>query len=237
MKGFFNIVEYFLRDLKMSYFLDQVDNDGNSPLHLAASKGHLSIVECLLDYGCSLSSKNREGITALELSCRKGYFDISKSLIMHYSNLKQQSDNDFDSSSKSDDKNAQNNADNPLHIACYEGAYEVVRLLLSKGAKIDALNNEGKNCLDIAISRGHREVVKVLLEDENWNKLVLTSVDERSDLKLNVTNLGFHRQITRFKSRGKKENPQLVAMFENKMWESINIILDKAKNGDDYDFR
>ena len=41
------------------------------------------------------------------------------------------------------------------------GANEVVSLLLEKGAAIDTLNAEKKNCLDIAIERDKKEVIKV----------------------------------------------------------------------------
>ena len=34
------------------------------------------------------------------------------------------------------------------------------------------MNSKRKNCLDIAISRGHREVIRVLLNDPKWNKLI-----------------------------------------------------------------
>jgi ankyrin repeat protein len=144
VKGYFNIVEHFLKDLKLGALLESTDNNMNTALHLTAQNGHLSIVNLLLDYGADIYAKNDNNNTALELSCRKGYFEISKMLINRYSQM---------SSTQSD-----KSGENPLHVACYEGAHEVVKLLLLKGAPIDRLNDENKNCLDIAISRGHREV-------------------------------------------------------------------------------
>lgn len=229
VKGHFNIVEYFLRDLKIAYFLEQLDNDANTPLHLASLHGHLSIVDILLAYGADLNAKNRQGNTALELSCRKGFFDISKTLIMHYTSIQSMGSDSVGSGSGNDE--------NPLHIACHEGAHEVVDLLLSKGAPIDLVNKGNKNCLDISIAKGHREVVRVLLNHSRWNELIHTSVNDRSDLKVNVTNLAFKNQINRYKSSGRKENPQLVAMFEHKMWDSIKIVLDKCRKDNQYDFR
>lgn len=38
-KGYHNIVEYFLRDVKFVSFLEAIDNDANSALHLAAEQG------------------------------------------------------------------------------------------------------------------------------------------------------------------------------------------------------
>lgn len=129
-KGFFNIIEYFLRDLKIYYFMDQIDRDFNTPLILAAVNGHLSIVEILLEHGADLNAKNRQGSTALELSCRKGFFEISKVLISRYSIMQAGGHHEA----------GVGIAEYPLHIACFEGAYEVVELLLSKGAEIDVLN-------------------------------------------------------------------------------------------------
>lgn len=48
----------------------------------------------------------------------------------------------------------------PLHVACEEGHTEVVQLLLSKGAKLAALNYKGENCLDIAIAEDRRYLIE-----------------------------------------------------------------------------
>jgi ankyrin repeat protein len=146
-KGFFNIVEYFLKDKHMNAFVEQSDNSTNTALHLATLNGHSGIVSMLLEHGADVNAKNEDNNTALDLSCRKGYFEISKVLINSYASIGQQTERANE---------------NPLHVACYEGAHEVVKLLLLKGAAIDRLNDENKNCLDIAISRGHREVTNYL---------------------------------------------------------------------------
>jgi ankyrin repeat protein len=44
------------------------------------------------------------------------------------------------------------------------GAFEVVRLLLERGADVEAKDNNGKNSLQEAARYGHDEVVKLLLE-------------------------------------------------------------------------
>lgn len=84
IKGYHNIVEYFLRDIKFVSFLEAVDNDSNSSLHFAAENGHSSIVQLLLEFGCDVESKNELNLTPLDLSCRQGFFEISKMLIMRY---------------------------------------------------------------------------------------------------------------------------------------------------------
>ncbi len=154
--GYYNIIEYFLKYRKKTVFLEQADFNSNTSLHLATYGGHSSIVGLLLTYNADCNARNEDNATALDLSCRLGFFDISKMLISCYLV--------FD--------NEHSNHDYPLHVACNEGAHEVVKLLLEKGALIDKLNNENQNCLDIAIAKKHREVIKVLLNDPNWRLLI-----------------------------------------------------------------
>ena len=225
IKGFFNIVEYFLKDLKMKYLLEVLDKDLNSPLHLASSNNHLSIVNLIIDVAVGVidfGAKNKEGHTALELSCRKGFFEISKTLINR--NPKQ----------IEAEKNVN---DDPLHVACNEGSYEVVRLLLAKGAPIDIFNNENKNCLDIAIEKGHREVIKVLLEDPNWHKLFLPEIKLEKNEIQTTKKLNSIGSNTSNNNHLVKESPQFNAMYEKKMWDLLKIVLDNCHKEEDFEFK
>ncbi len=44
----------------------------------------------------------------------------------------------------------------PLLLAARSGQDGVVRLLLERGADVMATDADGRNCLDIAIDKGHR---------------------------------------------------------------------------------
>ncbi len=207
-----------------------LDNSSNSPLHLAVLNGHSTIVKSLIEFGADVTVKNEEDLSPLDYSCRKGYFEISKNIIASQAVADEESDG-----SSHVDVN-----DHPLHVACFEGAHEVVKLLLLQGAQIEKLNKENKNCLDIAISRGHKEVIRVLLDDKNWSKLFRTdSNDQRrlgitdsdalsrlADTELDIKNAEAY-QVSVSKDKP-KENPQLVALSDAKMWEMLKIILDKS---------
>jgi ankyrin repeat protein len=138
-----------------------------------------------------------------------------------------------------------------LHLAAYEGAAEVVKLLLLKGVPIDQLNNENRNCLDIAISRGQREVIRVLLNDENWAKLIrfndrdkvedadeylLTVVAQNSTQDNDSSQLGFESAKKEDKIKKAVENPQLVALYDAKMWDIFKLLLDKCVTYKEVDF-
>ena len=122
-KGYFNICEYFLKEKKLVLFVELFDNNSNSALHLATLNGHSSIVSLLCEHGADSKKKNDEHVTPFEISCRKGYFEISKILIENYDPR----------------ENLSNSEDYPLHTACYEGAHEVVRVLLQKGSFLSVI--------------------------------------------------------------------------------------------------
>ena len=180
----------------------------------------------LLKYIQDCNLRNEDNATALDLSCRKGFFEISKKLLSRYSVI------DIDHS----------NNDYPLHVACNEGSHEVVRLLLEKGAIIDMVDKENKNCLDIAIAKGHRDVIKILLRDPKWYKLIRVNNDYEDKVQI-VTSITNESSITQNDNVPHErlkiiENPQLVGLFEKQMWDIIELILDKCiTSADTADFR
>ncbi|KAI5475650.1 hypothetical protein MNV49_001067 [Pseudohyphozyma bogoriensis] len=57
--------------------IDAVDGYGYTPLHLAADRGHLKVVEVLVKAGADTSIKEEEGMTALELAEEAGHVEIA----------------------------------------------------------------------------------------------------------------------------------------------------------------
>jgi ankyrin repeat protein len=102
-KGFLNVVEFFLKDKKLKSFLEFVDNNSNTCLHVATYNGHFSIAQILLDNGVNVTAVNEKNLSALDISCRKGFFEISKILISYYATMDE--------------------CESPLQTACYEGIY------------------------------------------------------------------------------------------------------------------
>ncbi|XP_021915720.1 tyrosine-protein kinase shark isoform X4 [Zootermopsis nevadensis] len=119
-------------------------------LHRATKEGNYTVVSELLKCGYrSLEAKNQEGQTAVHLASRMGKDDILKKLIESGANI-----------------NCRDTAGyTPLHYACQSNLPSTVRVLVQIGfANIQARNSDtGWVPLHEAASRGHKEVVRVLL--------------------------------------------------------------------------
>ena len=116
------------------------------------------------------------------------------------------------------------------------------------GIPIDQLNNENQNCLDVAISRKQREVIYVLFNNENWHKLI--RITNKIEDEPHLESVLIHQSTQDTFPNDKKahpraeeedvekciENPQIVALFNSKMWDVFKIILDKCVSPTELDF-
>ncbi len=117
-------------------------------LEEAVAKGHVKMVEMLLDAGAGANSRFRSGATALDATALMGRVDIAELLI-----------------TKGADVNSLNKfGATPLHGAALGGHLAVVNLLIVKGADINAQEGQsGATPLYMAASFGHEDVVAALL--------------------------------------------------------------------------
>ena len=99
-----------------------------TPLHLATYRPRPKIVQVFLDHGARVDSKNDQGETPLHLVSRAKY-DPKDVLIARLL-----LDRGGDANAKRHDYCA------PLHGVAYSGRFEVVRVLIDHGAKMDAVD-------------------------------------------------------------------------------------------------
>lgn len=138
-----------------------------TPLHWAARNGHLEIAEILISRGADLDAEDPAYSTPLYLAAEEGYPKVVEFLI-----------------SKGAEVNVKSSWSGytPLHRAAWgpvalrkhiggrtvweaelnENYLKIVGVLLEKGAKVNARDNDGETPLDQAMKNGEKEIVDLL---------------------------------------------------------------------------
>ncbi|NWX47708.1 ANKR6 protein, partial [Steatornis caripensis] len=200
-----NVVQLINKGAKVA-----VTKHGRTPLHLAAHKGHLHVVQILLKAGCDLDIQDDGDQTALHRAAVVGNTDVIAALIQEGCALDRQ-DKDgntalheacwhgFSQSAKVLVKAganvlAKNKAGNtPLHLACQNSHSQSTRVLLLGGSRADLKNNAGDTCLHVAARYNHLPIIRVLLS-------AFCSVHEKNqagDTALHVAAALNHRKVVK----------------------------------------
>jgi len=199
------------------------NSKGATPLHYAASEGHNDIVELLIERGANVNATDRgKGGTPLDYAYwgdqeevietlnehnaqrehEKGGKGIGQSSLIHDAAL----DGDIDEVQRQLDAGVDPNLKSskgatPLFYAVYGGHLEIVELLITRGADVNAayLNN---SVLDQAHSYDDQEIVELL---ELHGAEVADKVSGKGDGKgksafLSITNFGDGDIIVEFDS-------------------------------------
>lgn len=140
---------------------------GYTPLHSVALSGDLETAECLLKHGCLPNSLDNQDICPLFCASTTGNFAVAKLLLLSDSVVVDQQAADGSSS---------------LHVACQEGYFDIVKLLLASGADQNLQAKDGFTPLISACQNGHLDIVRLLIE--NGADISLTTIDSFSILHL-----------------------------------------------------
>ncbi|CAF1088242.1 unnamed protein product [Adineta steineri] len=133
-------------------YIDAQNEDGKTPLHLAAEQGHASCIQMLLNYGANVLLVNYLGQLPLHSAIQNGHSQCADLLIknsitymteFHSVLLRRQS---------------------PLITACQNGFVDIVQLLISQNIGVDFDIEKEENPLEIAIKYRQIETIHVLLE-------------------------------------------------------------------------
>lgn len=165
----------------LRYDLVYVDNqsaEGNTPLRLAAARGHLSFVMLLLSYGADVNRANEYGWTALHFAVKEGHLSIVHALLAHHATssrtklgrtplmlaAQQGHDSIVHLLSQQYTTNEQDNAGwTALHLATYGNHVSVMKILLAQKADLLLTTEVGNTILMIACNEGHIEAAHFLL--------------------------------------------------------------------------
>ncbi|MBL6621577.1 MAG: ankyrin repeat domain-containing protein [Rickettsiales bacterium] len=121
------------------------NDEGKTPLHEAAKKGNLEIINLLLGLQVQIEAKDEEGKTPLHEAAQYGHYNSAQRLIAARANV------------NAVDKNGKT----PLHKAFkYLRNPKIIELLINSGANIEAKDKEGKtpiNSLDVENLDTHKQ--------------------------------------------------------------------------------
>lgn len=121
------------------------------PIHLAVISGNLSMLKLLLDMDpLSAVILSPDGATAIGMAAEYGRLNMVR-LFLTYK--------DVDVNCKDEE-----NFYTPIHQAAENGHTEIVRALLSHGALIDPVDDDGITPLWSAVHDGYHEIVQLLID-------------------------------------------------------------------------
>ncbi|KAK7846681.1 ankyrin repeat-containing protein [Quercus suber] len=143
----------FVREVteKCSSTIDQEDDLGWTPLHIAAQLGNEKYVKLLLENGNSPAyEKNKEGLSALHIAAKKGNVNVMKELITTCPDIYEFLDP---------------KGQTALHVAAESGEKEAVEFFLKRPefeSLINEQDKEGNTPMHLAAINGHIEIAYLL---------------------------------------------------------------------------
>ena len=154
--GHNNLVRVLIEDFQFNVNESQT-NQGRTPLHVACLQGHTDLVrELVSKHKADCSAKDKENEDALMYAVYGGHNNLVRVLIEEFQFNVNESQT--------------NQGRTPLHVACLQGHTDLVRELVKKHkADRSAKNKENEDALMYAVYGGHSSLVRVLIEEFQFN--------------------------------------------------------------------
>uniref|UniRef100_A0A3B5LX03 Transient receptor potential cation channel, subfamily A, member 1b n=1 Tax=Xiphophorus couchianus TaxID=32473 RepID=A0A3B5LX03_9TELE len=154
--GRINTCHRLLESITDSRLLNEGDERGLTPLHLASKAGHTKVVQLLLRKG-ALFHSDYKGWSCLHHAASEGYTQTMDILLSANPKLLDKTDEDGNTA---------------LHIAARSGHVAAVRMMLVRGAEI-VLNKNDTSFLHEALQNGRKEVANAVIDSERQEALPL----------------------------------------------------------------
>ena len=177
--GKIDTIQYLIEEFAVD--VNSQDNEGDTPLHIAAMLGHVDVIKCLIEARCDPLCKNIYGNTPAHLAALNGClpalkyfieqlkFDLSITneegqVVIHYAccirnvdiarYLVEECAVDIDINCIDREGNT------PLLKAAMNGRLTIIEYLIKQGCDPEQSNTYGNTPLHLAASNGHLSVVK-----------------------------------------------------------------------------
>lgn len=129
--------------------VNQACPKGITPLIAASSRGFVEVARVLLASGADVTVRSNNQDSALSMAVYKSHSRVALLLI--------EAGHPVDQEDKA--------GDTPMLDAAKNGLLPVVKALHARGASVSTKNRGGKNALQLALDKGHAEVVQFLLSN------------------------------------------------------------------------
>ncbi|KAJ5764963.1 hypothetical protein N7520_004522 [Penicillium odoratum] len=150
--GFYDVIQ---KALSGAFNLDERNYDGDTALAVAANFNHIEITRLLLESGADVNSVNSGGYTPLHYGSapwsRESSLEVVEILIHHGADVTKAIEGPI------------NDQWTSLHLATLFGYEDVVRLLLDKGARVNAKTKHGSTALHV-VHHKSTTIAQILLE-------------------------------------------------------------------------
>lgn len=155
------------------------DEGGNTPLVLAVVKHQLGTAQLLMAAGANKKAKHRDGCGLLSWAAAEGYLEAVQLFLDADENENIEAPNQYGST--------------PLILAAARGHVEVVRLLLKRGANIEARGARNRTALEWAEQNGHPDCV-ALIREQLAEPLLTAVLDGEVELTERILGLGADKE-------------------------------------------
>ncbi|XP_021563682.1 transient receptor potential cation channel subfamily A member 1 [Carlito syrichta] len=222
-----------------------VNNGKASPLHMAVQSGDLEMIKMCLDNGAHIDLMETGRCTALHFAATQGATEIVKLMISSYSggtDIVNAVDGhhetllhrtslfdhhelaDYLISVGADINSIDSEGRSPLLLATASASWNIVNLLLSKGARVDIKDHFGRNFLHLTVQQpyGLRNLCPEFMQMQHIKELVMDEDNDgctplhyacRQGVPVSVNNLlGFNVSI-HSKSKDKKSPLHFAASY------------------------
>ena len=128
-------------------YINKANNDGITPIFMAASAGHCPEIELLINAGADMNKHSKNGVTPLLMAIYNNHLPAIELLIRRGVDVNKPRDN----------------GETPLmFLVSRPNNIEKIKLLLEGGANIDQRDSEGRTAFDLAANDQIRELLKEL---------------------------------------------------------------------------
>ena len=199
--------------------IDTINNEGNTPLHIACKYGYIEVVNILIENGGDINMANGyDSDTPLHLAISNNHLEVAMDLIRYNANI-----------------NATNSDQStPLHLACLNGNIKIAKALIEKGAVIDAIDNRQNTPLHIACNYDYFEVAMTLIE----KGAAIDARNDDQDTPLHRACNRGHIEVAMYliedgadmNARNKNGNTPLHEAFFSENWELVNDLIEAGAN-------